>query len=54
MIYTFERKEGFYPLELDNDLSAIENAKLNPGTVRVTNEETGVIVWTKEDEAVKI
>ncbi len=54
MIYTFERKEGFYPLELDNDLSAIKNAECNPGTVRVTNEVTGVVVWDEKDQFVEV
>ena len=35
MIYIFHRKEGWYPLELESDEAAIENAQINPGTERV-------------------
>jgi hypothetical protein len=40
MIYTFHRKDGFYPLELESDSEAIANAISNPGTLRVVNEVT--------------
>ena len=36
--YTFHRKEGFYPLILQSDEEAIENAVCNPGTIKVVNE----------------
>lgn len=45
LLYTFYRKEGFYPLELGSDEEAISNAKCNPGTLKVVNEHTKKIVW---------
>ena len=45
MVYTFHRKEGFYLLELKSDEEAIENAKCNPGALKVINEITGKIVY---------
>lgn len=43
-IYIFIRAEGFYPLELADDKTAIDNALCNPGTLRVEDVE-GRIVW---------
>ncbi len=48
--YIFERKDGTFPLPLDNDLEAIETAEnYSTGLLHVTNESTGVIVWKAED-----
>lgn len=44
MIYIFFRADGFYPLTLGSDDEAIANAKVNPGTVKVTDSENRV-VW---------
>lgn len=44
-IYTFHRKDGFYPLQLNSDDEAIANAKCNPGTLKVVNEITGETVF---------
>lgn len=44
-VYTFHRDGGFYPLELKDDAQAVENAKRNPGTVRVLNALTGEQVY---------
>jgi hypothetical protein len=43
--YLFIRKEGFYPIELENDESARTNAEINPGTLRVENAMTQETVW---------
>lgn len=45
--YSFHRKTGFYPLILQSDEEAIENAICNPGTIRVVNEITQVVVFTE-------
>lgn len=47
-VYIFHRDEMFYPLELKDDANAIANAKCNPGTIKVTNVETGEIVRPNE------
>jgi hypothetical protein len=47
-LYIFHREQGFYPLELADDAAAIENAKLNPGTVKVTDAITNRVVWSLE------
>jgi len=44
-IYTFHRKDGFYPLVLKDDADALANAKCNPGTLKVVNEITHVVVF---------
>ncbi len=44
--YLFFRDSGFYPVELEDDYSARENAELNPGTIRVENAETREVVWS--------
>ena len=43
-LYTFHRKEGFYPLELADDDDACRNAECNPGTIRVMDIH-GRVVW---------
>lgn len=43
--YTFHRAEGFYPLLLNDDLAARQNAECNPGTLKVVNEVSGETVW---------
>ena len=47
-VYIFQRDEMFYPLELKDDADAIANAKCNPGTLKVTNAETGETVWPND------
>lgn len=46
-LFTFHRVEGFYPLELESNESARENAECNPGTEMVVNELTKAIVWER-------
>lgn len=48
MIYTFHRKEGFYPLELNSNEEAKANALRNPGTLKVVNEITKEIIYQEE------
>ncbi len=43
--YLFFREEGFYMLDLEDDLTARQNAEANPGTVRVENAQTGEVVY---------
>ena len=47
-IYTFYREGGFYPIEIEDDATAIKQARLNKGTVKVVNEITGETVWRIE------
>ncbi len=42
-IYIFQRQDGWYFLELKNDKEAVENAKCNPGTIKVTNIKQKII-----------
>ena len=44
--YTFHREKGFYPLVLQSDEEAIENARCNPGTIKVVNELSQVTVYS--------
>jgi len=48
LIYLFHRKDGFYPLELENDTEAIQNAKDNPGTIKVTDMHNKRVVYAEE------
>jgi hypothetical protein len=43
MTYIFYRKNGFYSLELKNDKEAIKNAKINEGTIKVTDLNLKII-----------
>lgn len=43
--YVFQRAEGFYPLMLQSDDEAETNGVCNPGTICVTNELTGKVVF---------
>lgn len=45
--YIFFRDTGWYPLDLDGDTDAIQNAIINPGTLRVEDMD-GRVVWTPE------
>ena len=47
-LYTFHRAEGFYPLLIKDDDTAVHNAFLNPGTLKVVNEVTGETIWSTE------
>ncbi len=42
--YIFFREEGFYCIELLNDIDAIENAKCNIGTTKV-EDINGNTIW---------
>ncbi len=47
-IYIFIREGGFfYDIILRDDTDAIENAKCNPGTIRI-EDIFGQVVWEKE------
>ena len=43
-IYIFFRGSMWYPIELKDDVDAVNNAKLNEGTTRVEDAE-GNIIW---------
>lgn len=45
MIYTFHRADGFYPIELVNDIEAAHHVLFNPGTIKVVNEETEKVIY---------
>lgn len=42
--YTFHRKEGWYQVQIPKD-TVEDNAKCNPGTLKVTDALTGEVVW---------
>jgi hypothetical protein len=44
-IYTFHREEGWYPIELVNDIEAAHHVLFNPGTIKVVNEMTRKVVY---------
>lgn len=44
-VYTFHREDGWYPIELVNDIEAAHHVLFNPGTIKVVNETTGKIVF---------
>ena len=44
-IYTYHRQDGFYPIELVNDIEAAHHVLFNPGTLKVVNETTGKVVY---------
>ena len=45
-VYLFFREQGFYPIELESDARAVENALCNPGTIKVENVD-GKVVWSQ-------
>ena len=51
MIYTFHRVDGFYPIEMPPhptktpDQVALDCVPLNPGTLKVVNEQTNKVVY---------
>jgi hypothetical protein len=44
-LYAFHRQGMFYPIQLKDDLDACRNAECNPGTIKVTEEPSGRVVW---------
>jgi hypothetical protein len=50
-IYTFHREDGWYPIELVNGLEAAHHVLFNPGTVKVTNETTGKVIYDQNKES---
>lgn len=49
-VYIFQRSDMFYPLELGSDVEAIENAKCNPGTAKVENAVSRIVIWESPDK----
>ena len=47
MLYIFHREDGWYPITLENDDEATENAEANSGTLKVTDAEDR-IVWMRQ------
>lgn len=47
-VYVFHREDMFYPIELDDDIDAINNANFNEGTTKVEDIE-GNIIWRKNE-----
>jgi hypothetical protein len=51
-VYIFHREDGWYPVELVNDIEAAHHVLFNPGTVKVVNATTGATVFeANETEA---
>jgi hypothetical protein len=50
-IYTFHREDGWYPIELVNDIEAAHHVLFNPGTVKVVNETTGKTVYNQHKDS---
>jgi len=48
-IYIFHRAEGFYPIELPDDKTALDCVPLNPGTLKVENAVTGETIWEQKN-----
>ena len=48
MLYTFQRAEGFYPIEFSSDKEALKNVECNPGTLKVVNQITGETIYNLE------
>lgn len=46
--YAFHRDSGFYVITLRDDHQAIENARCNPGTLKVVNMLTEKTVWSEK------
>lgn len=42
--YYFFRKDGFYRIVLSSDASAMRNAEMNAGTIRV-EDRNGLVIW---------
>lgn len=49
-VYIFHRGTTWYPIELRNDADAVANAKCNPGTTLVTNQN-GKEIWKVKPES---
>lgn len=47
-LFLFIRADGFYPLELPRD-TVSDNAKCNPGTLRV-EDSRGNVVWREGEK----
>lgn len=47
-LYLFHRGDYFYPITLRSDEEAVENAKCNPGTDKVTNALTNETIWESQ------
>ena len=47
--FLFFREKGFYVLQLSKDTVA-DNAKCNPGTVKVVDALTKEVVWSRPEQ----
>jgi len=45
--FIFVRADGFYPLELP-EATVEDNAKCNPGTLKVYDADTNDLVWSAQ------
>jgi len=50
--YIFYIETGFYELGLLNDIDAVENAKCNQDTIKIT-DDFGNVIWEKESYVVQ-
>jgi hypothetical protein len=44
-IYTFHRADGFYPLSFPDDMTALAQVPLNPGTLAIINQSTRTKIY---------
>lgn len=44
-VYQFYRADGWYPVQLGDDLAAIKDVENNPGTIKVVNMQTGKTIY---------
>lgn len=50
-IYTFHREDGWYPIELVNDMEATHHIAFNPGTIKVVNFTTRKVLFDENKPA---
>ncbi len=48
MTYIFFRKEGWYPVEIDDPNEIAKHVELNPGTLRVETFDGELVFESKE------
>lgn len=48
-VYIFHRGDMFYPIELVDDIDAINNANCNEGSIKVEDVDgNGNVIWSKK------
>lgn len=49
-MYTFHRADGFYPIRLPDDVTALAQVAGNPGTLMVVNQSTQTKIYETEQK----